>query len=398
MKFFYKSVIAFFSFLLVLACSDSPTDPEKNLVERGAYKEVVQLEQYSAETIRNAVEQNDYESPLEFTSDVSVYRIVYYTVDLAGDIVEASGALMLPAEANTSPMLSIQHGTVFEQTSVASEGAFMAAEGMLGVAFASSNYVTILPDYLGYGISDMMHPYVHAKGNANVVIDMLQAVKSWCAENNVNLNDQIFLGGYSEGGYVTMAAQRLIEAEYNTELPLTAVAPAAGPFDLSGFVVDVINGMDYPEPVLAGFLLTAYDEIYNWNLLDEIFVAAFADQMPTLFDGSKSGNDLRNILPDSIGGLIRHQFVEGYRAGDFPEVESAFAENTLLDWSPQTPIHLFHGNADNVVTVQNSLRAYDSLSAKTSATIDITTYEGLGHQAAAEHVYYDIALWFESFR
>lgn len=355
MKYFRTAIALVVATALVVSCSDSLTDPNKSPKERGDIKKVELIENYTAETIQQFVAQYNFDSSIEFTFDVSVYKVIYYSIDTNGDITEASGALMVPEEASASPLFSLQHGTVFKRDRVASQGINNALEGFLGVAFASAEYVTILPDYLGFGVSETMHPYIHSKGNANVVVDFIRAAKSWCADNEVPLNEQLFLAGYSEGGYVTMAAQKLIEAEYASELPLTAVAPAAGPFDLSGFVDRIIEDLRYPDLANAGFLLTAYNDIYGWNMLGDIFQEPYAAQMPTLFDGSKESGEITEILPDSLQNLLNPQFVQDYRNGNLSEVKSAFEENTLLDWTPQTPMHLFHGTADQVVDVQNSM-------------------------------------------
>jgi len=398
MKYVHKTIALIVGIILVISCSDSPTDPNKSTGERGEVKQVELIDEYSAENIRQFFGQIDPDSPLEFTSDVSVYRVVYYSIDTHGNSTTVSGALMVPESVDSAPLFSLQHGTVFKRTSVASQGVLMASEGFLGVAFASAEYVTILPDYLGYGVSETLHPYVHSEGNANVVVDMIQATKSWCAVNDIPLNDQLFLGGYSEGGYVTMATQKIIESEYAAELPLTAVAPAAGPFDLVGFIDRVIGELNYPEPAMASFLLTAYNDIYGWNLLDDIFQSPYAGRMADLFDGSRTGEEISNLLPESVDSLLTQQFVRDLKKGELPAVRNAFQENTLLDWTPQAPIHLYHGTNDQLVDVQNSLNAYEQLSGAGAASIQITTYEGKDHSSAAEPAFNDMAAWFESFR
>ena len=69
-----------------------------------------------------------------------------------------------------------------------------------------------MPDYLGLGSSPSYQGYGHARSEATCVVDALRAGRSLCASNNVTLNGQLFLTGYSEGGQVTMAAHRELEA------------------------------------------------------------------------------------------------------------------------------------------------------------------------------------------
>src|SRR6185369_398821 len=101
--------------------------------------------------------------------------------------------------------------------------------------------------------SGHFHPYLHAKTSASAVVDLLRAVKSYCAANSIPLSGKLFLAGYSEGGYATMAATREIQERFAAELPITASAPMAGPYDLSGTLVDILDSATYPSPGLIAF-------------------------------------------------------------------------------------------------------------------------------------------------
>ena len=90
---------------------------------------------------------------------------------------------------------------------------------------ASMGYLVVVPDYLGFGTSNVMHPYTHAVPLISSIIDIMRAGISFSSQNQIALDGRIFLTGYSEGGYATLVTQRAIEAEYSQEFNLTAVAP-----------------------------------------------------------------------------------------------------------------------------------------------------------------------------
>ena len=63
------------------------------------------------------------------------------------------------------------------------------------------------PDYLGLGVSNMLHPYHYAEATASAVIYMVRAGKLFSnSSNELQHNSQLFLTGYSEEGYASMAA------------------------------------------------------------------------------------------------------------------------------------------------------------------------------------------------
>lgn len=66
--------------------------------------------------------------------------------------------------------------------------------------FASTGFVTVIPDFIGYGISkDIVHPYYDMQSAGLSVADMLKAVKYYLKTNNRAIKDKLFLLGYSVG-------------------------------------------------------------------------------------------------------------------------------------------------------------------------------------------------------
>jgi len=398
MKVKLRYISVFALLFIFISCVDSPTSPDEEVGDRGEINNISTVADYDLETIQQFFSQSGYTFPGELKHGLSLRRIVYSTVDPEGNPVKASGALLIPDGAGAAPLFSLQHGTVFRRNQVTSESIYHAAEGVVAVVFTSNGYVTAVPDYLGYGVSEQMHPYIHAEGNAPVVIDFIRAVRAYCDEQGIELNGQLFLGGYSEGGYVTLATQKRIESSHSDEIQLTGVAPCAGPYDLHGFMQRVAERYAYPVPENMCFLLTAYNEIYGWERLPYMFQEPYAEQMQSLFNGSNGYDEINNVLPDSVAEILQPGFIEDLRNQEIQEIISAFRENSLLDWAPKTPVHFFHGEADKTVDVQNSLAAYNRFSESSTAEILLTTYEGMNHSEAAEPAFRDMFQWFETLR
>ena len=132
---------------------------------------------------------------------------------------------MTPLKADSLPILSINHGTVTGRDEVASIWPTNTPEGVTGLWMASMGYYSCLPDYPGFGVSEILHPYVHAKSLAISIIDMIRAAKQYAEKSGISLAEQLFLTGYSEGGYATLATHKEIENSYSDEFRVTASAP-----------------------------------------------------------------------------------------------------------------------------------------------------------------------------
>jgi hypothetical protein len=155
--------------------------------------------------------------------------------------------------------------------------------------------------------------------------------------------------------------------------------------------------VDYGTPAYVAYILTAYDDIYGWNRLDDFFVAPYASLMPGLFDGSQTYAEVVSALPGTLADLLDSAFVADVLSGNEPEVVAAFQENTLLDFAPTAPVHFFHGDADQTVYYENALTAMDSLTAMGGIDLQLTTIAGGSHATASIPSIVGVVDWFEGF-
>ena len=103
----------------------------------------------------------------------------------------------------------------------------------------------------------MLHPYHLKDVTASAVIDMLRAIRQFFDQTNLGqYNSQLFLAGYSEGGYATMATVKEIEENLYDEFDITMSFPMAGAYDLSGTMVDLmLREEPYPDPFYLPFFV-----------------------------------------------------------------------------------------------------------------------------------------------
>lgn len=352
---------------------------------------------YSPKEIKELLTAAGISVPFTLIHSVEEIQVVYPTTDAHGNSVQASGTILIPRAEGDFPLLSLHHGTVTKRDEVASVNLSATPEGLAGLITASIGYLTGIPDYLGFGESDILHPYLHAKTSATTVIDFLRSVKTYCNEKNIGLNGQLFLGGYSEGGYVSLAVQKEIEENHANEFTITAVAPMAGPYDLSNTTRAIIQRPAYYWPAYLGFFFTAYNDIYNWNRLDEIFNLPYGEMMPQLFDGTKTFLEINNRLPTTVSELLKQEFITNYLEGNEAEIAATIEENTLLNWVPVAPIRFYHGDADEVSPYQNALTALEVLKANGGTNIELVTIEGGTHETSGLPCVLGMIEWFNSF-
>ena len=270
---------------------------------------------------------------------VTSYRLEYLTSDGQGQPVLASGLVSVPVKAQgaASPVLSFQHGTMFQNAEAPSNH---AVPSEISVILASLGYIVVAPDFVGYGASaGTPHPYLLAAPSAAVTVDFLTASGTWRRKAGVSDNAQLFMTGYSEGAYVTMAAHRAMQAGNNPNLaPLRVVVTGAGPYNVQ-------VAFDALLERLPSWLRALINPNFLRDLPSEIR-AAVRDQL------------LKLLLPADADVAFDVRAIDWYLADD----NQAIAQlSNVHDWKPNLPVRLFHGRDDQTVPYASSLSTLQAM-------------------------------------
>lgn len=395
MKKFLKTILSVVLLLILISCEyDFPIEPiyyQRAELISSEFKTTI-----DANHLKSLFSEFKIDDELKnkLIYDVDVYKIIYTTLNHKGEIVKASGALFVPKGVDYLPLLSIQHGTQTKRINVGSINPYYSLEGFVG---ASLGYYTVVPDYLGLGESKMIHPYHHAKTSAYAVIDFIRAARNFGINNKIKLNGQVFLIGYSEGGYVTMAAQREIEKNYYNEIKITASAPMAGAYDLYLTSQIILNNKIYEQPSFLAYLIVAYNDIYEWNKIDEIFNSPYAEKVVSLFDGSKTTSEINSELTSDLKKLFKQKFINDFLNGTEIEFTKALKENSLINFVPISPTKLYHGDADEYVPYENSLKAIEYFNSH-GANVELITIKNGTHISSGIPSIINAIGWFESLK
>ena len=176
-------------------------------------------------------------------------------------------------------------------------------------------FATLQPDYIGFGDSkEHYHPFVLKDSLANATVDFIKQVKVFAKENNITLNNQLFLTGYSEGGYASMATLKKIEEEGLTNLKVTMSAPMAGPYALKTMADGVFSQPKLGVPSFMANVGYAYAKANNQEVTS-IINEPYASKLPTLFNGDLDRTKIDpQLTQDTTGatGLFAQNLVTDY--------------------------------------------------------------------------------------
>jgi hypothetical protein len=364
---------------------------------------------------------------------VTVYHIEYQTVDPAGNLTPASGALMVPSGTGACegplPMLLYAHGTQTDRDfDIANLSASDNDEGLLMAAvFAARGYIVVAPNYVGYDISTLgYHPYLDADQQSKDMIDALTAARSalpTMQAPSTTDGGKLFITGYSQGGFVAMATHRAMQA---AGAVVTAAAPLSGPYALSAFGDAVFEGEVNASGVENLALLAAsYQNVYGnlYTAPSDVFAAPYASDITTLLPSTtplstlESNGSLPPALFSStppsaayaaetpalspanlasvfaagfgptflVSNAYRSSYLEDAAAspdGGFPTltnglpppspsngVRQDLKKNDLRSWGPTAPVLLCAGNSDPTVFYFNTQLMQDYWTANSPTSV-----------------------------
>ena len=397
-----KRLLACFSIICAIGCGGGgegtlPGGPPG--VGRGTLVSSSLIRDYGSLSMNTVLSYIEYQSgiSLSVTSDVSLYKVVYTTIDLTGKEVQATGAVAIPDTPTNPSLVSYQHSTATSRTNVPS-GNNDEGWAVLSIYAATGNYVVAMADYLGLGGGTGFHPFLNSASEASASLDMIRAARQLCTQKNVALNNKLFLNGYSQGGHATMALTQLIESLNSTEFKITATAPCAGPYDLAD--TELNFAFDNPStdtPTFLAYVVLAYREIYGILFdLSQVFIAPWDKRVESLFDGSHDIDDIAKVLPSDPKKLFTATFIEQI----FHTLGNNFVGKLLLnsnwEWIPKSTMTLFHASSDNVVSYQNSVRAYNYMHSKGAPVTLVDLGTGITHEDGFYYAIPKSRLWFDN--
>lgn len=335
---------------------------------------------------------------------VRIYEIVYNTIDPQGAPTLAAGALVVPEGTNAPvPLASYQHGTITRKSSAPSSLGF---ESNIGLMLASNQgFAVCMPDYLGLSIAPEtyqgMHPYIHARSQASAAIDMVRATRNFVRElSSVQLNHQLFLFGYSQGGHATMATLRDMERLFPDEFVVTACYPMAGPYDLSVSQAEILASEDpYNAGYYLPYVMLGLNDVYRiYDSPSDFLKSPYDVQLPPLFDGYNSEGHINSFVPDVPNEMVIDAVLEDFRTNPNHPFRQVLRDNDLYQFHPRAPMRLCHCSGDELVTESNTNIAHQSFIRQGRTDISWLNPGELAHGDCAIPCLVDGLGWFSSLK
>jgi hypothetical protein len=344
------------SSFMFIGCGGGLSEPANEVVTGG---EIVVS--FSGESIKNSLISAGTPG-VDVNTTVygyKAYKIPYTTTDEEGNAVSVSGLMVVPTglpdivySTLGLSLVSDDHGTIFGNREAPSVIASTnnTPDGSPIILTSLGGFVTLQPDYIGFGNSlGHYHPFILKNSLANATVDFIVAARTFATNNNINLNGQLFLTGYSEGGYAAMATLEKIEND--GVLTVAMAAPMAGPYTVEGLATTILQDVNLSVPSFMANVGYAYAKAYTKDIAT-VINEPYASRLPTLFNGDFIRAEIDpqlTIVTTGASGLFNPTFRFDVLTNSNNWFRQAARANDVYNWAPITPVKLVHCIGDDVI-------------------------------------------------
>ncbi|MFC8625774.1 hypothetical protein [Streptomyces anulatus] len=378
----------------------SPAAPgahQQSTAARGSVISVTPVADLDAKDVRARLAKTGIDAT-QVRYGVRAHRIVYRTIDIEGKPTTASELVALPK--NSEPDLRVVswlHGTEVYRGEVASVND-ESADRVTALLFASTGRAVSAPDYLGLGKGPGFHPYGHPEATVSTSVDALRAARAFARRDGRDFDRRVLISGFSQGGPATMMVGRALQQHIDPYFRPGALAPIAGPFDLTGFEAAAADDKVERSSLYLAYFSTAWQRMYGmYDSPSDAFRAPFDKTVESLLDGNHTGEEIAAALPRTSKELFTERFLQKMRnpTGDLRRKLKAM--DSTCDWRPEVPVHLFHAKGDKDVPFANSQYCRDQLTAK-GADQQLTDMGQVDHYATVLRAVPEVAREFDATR
>jgi dienelactone hydrolase len=222
---------------------------------------------------------------------------------------------------------------------------------------ASAGYIVAMPDYAGFGQSNAIHPYVH-----HFLGNSVEGIVSH-ALSMPRANTKVYLTGYSEGGYATMAGARALYQPPGITPDIRAIVPCDGPYSLSGsMLTQMLTEKLVKVPSYLLYTTSGYYAAEPGRMPSDVTTLL---EYPWygyvggngLFNGDHTNAEVGALVPAATttpGGMLTSSAYTDLK-NKTGKVYDLLAENDAWQgWVPTSPLVFVHCREDDVVPITNA--------------------------------------------
>ncbi len=367
------------------------------------------------------------------TYPVDIYQITYSSLipEQGNKSTVASGMIAIAKVGDgnnrypkTPKLISYQHGTIwgkyqcpsysfvlnnYETQDHRPKGWDFSDGGyenrLMTAVFAGQGHVVIAADYFGMGASSENEGYTVKGSHQQACLDLYRAASTFLAQKGIRQSG-LYISGWSQGGLVTL---QFLEKLEQLGFPVMAASTAAAPPDPFA----AMNGFIYnPSPIQAPWVNTlliltvfSYENYYSQpGLAKDVINPLYYERCKQIYE-RRGVNSLAQAYANLFGSKAipsdMMKLVQSKYHDPLNLAASLYGKDLQQSQAYRcfsfTPLHMYYGLADEVVTVPVALLAINYSQALGNSNISAYSVLGGNHRGTFLRAVANQKIWFDSF-
>jgi len=368
------------------------------------------------------------------TYPVDIYQITYssFIPELKNKKTVASGMIAIAKVGDgnnrypkTPKLISYQHGTIWGKYQCPSYSFVLNnyeaqdhqptgwdfSDGgyenrLMTAVFAGQGDVVIAADYFGMGVSKENEGYAVKGSHQQACLDLYRAASTFLAQKGIR-ESGLYLSGWSQGGLVTLQfLEKLEELGFPVKAASTASAPPDPFAAMNGFIYN-------PSPIQAPWvnsllILTvfSYENYYSQpGLAKDVIHPLYYERCKQIYE-RRGVNSLdqtfanlfgSQAIPSDMMKLVQSKYHDPLNLAASlygKDLEKSQAYRCFFF----SPLHMYYGLADEVITVPVALLAINYSQALGNSNISTYSVLGGNHRGTFLRAAFEQKIWFDSLK
>lgn len=299
--------------------------------------------------------------------------ISYQTKDPEGKPCRMSGVIIIPKDVYDGEQICdgvvlYNHYAQMAKKNVPSRG-HNQGEDMVLANPLSPNYIMVLPDFYGFGITeDKEQWFCFGDANGHASIDCLLAAQALLKERGISQGKFLINAGYSSGGYDALAAQKVRDMEYQSQISFDRTVVGGLPFDISEAYSQYVSSKDESWRFFAILMIiNSYNQHANLGFTPEqLLKPPYAEKFLEWMNSGKYTTDdiKKEMYGKKLSDVIQEPFLTT-SSDEYKKVRQALDAHALKNgWvpDPSQKYSVFHLFKDTTVPCSSGRKLLSFLS------------------------------------
>ncbi len=258
--------------------------------------------------------------------------------------------------------------------------------------YASQGFAAVTTDYEGMRDPTRIHHYMVGTLEGRAVLDSIRALEQ-LPEARGRLNEnQVFLGGYSQGGQAAFWADKLASS-YSPRIKPLGVVGWGPVMSVSETLTDVLHGANINW--FGPYVLYSYGDYY-----DQTFPGVLLPHWEATLDKDVPAHCIDTDIEfwgRNPAAVYTPQFLQSAQAGtldtDFPELAADMNANAVGPDTTSTAKLINSGQYDNVVLPAQQEAEAQILCGSSAGPVDLNFIPGATHYDAMVKTLHSTISW-----